>query len=1566
MPQNHHQGDETYSRPNAKRMRPKEHRQRGPGLLITLLFVLLVAGVASSASAEDGPAQGSGLPDIIPPPVAGAQNAIDPENPDLQAAEALPHTGLDREEAANLLSSVFASELKQAAGIFADLSVTKLYSPNVAVIEQSGVEGTEPALIESNIPLAVTTDSGELEAVDLDLEHDGSELQPAEPLVEMEVPDQLGEGFSLPEVGIGVELENGAEDRAPTVMGENAAFFPNVSADADLAVLPTPGGLETLTQLRSAAASPTQRFHLTLPLGAELKSTPIGGAEVSTDGGKPLLVVPPPTALDAAGQDVPVSLEVSGSTLIVTANPDPAAKYPVLVDPLFEQPYIWLWNHSFAGMLDWHTELNANAKSVPYEFDLSQEGYIKGVGFFPGLTIETMTDTAPLWSQAKWYYSVPRYATDYQATGVRPTSFIRTFTLHRLWYTVDEGLRRPITPNPVFRFGLWNTGSEQWTAEGHRYGTEGNLTDLDYTYYALNPSEQTGAKIAVFMLDSGTEAQLQYRELLAGEASIELSDKDAPAIGSIPSPSGWANTQPVSSLMITASDPGLGIKEVLVKQPEGVTKSAKSSCTGIVSNPCPRTWDSSKAGTPQLNYDPQTMPQGVDLVELEAVDPIGRRSPEEGHGPRFAEVKVDHTAPSLALSGTATEQAGTGANSAQYTLKYSATDGDNAAASALTSFGSAGTAAGKFEQVKGVAVDAGGNVWAVDSANRRVEKFSSTGQLLMEFGSSGTGNGQFTDPRGIAISANGTIWVSDMANNNVQAFNASGQFIRKITYGSFADPYALAPAAGGVIWVSDITSDQLYEFNESGTFIRAVNQAGSGAKSATGLIADASGNLWLVDYMQNLVQKYSASGQFLMQFGSTGSGNGQLQSPTGIALAPSGNVMVSDAGNNRVEEFQPTGAYLRQFGSLGSGTGQMAVARGIAFGPGNVLYLADEGNHRIDRWSHADLDRQSGVTSTEIKVDGQLVEPKYTPGCATETCAISKEWILYANAFSSGQHKVEVKATDGVGLSTTKELTITTDNTAPQLKTISSYFMTPKGWLEQKSYSYSASFSDTTGYGVTSITYKIDGKVVNTVNQTCPAGGCTAALSGSINMAAYKGGAHKAELIATDAAGNTKAFSKTLNVDPKGEISTAEAVDTLEAVEDTSPANLLGDSEEEELIGTVPGLAVEETEGQIVTTGSEVPTTIAETPDGGVSIEVLDEDPEGENEPGLSDIVFVPTQTAEGASETEVISETATLATDTGSHVDTIVRPLYDGAMTFQDIRDSAGSEAFSWEVYLDPGQELKSIDSTHAAIYFANGYLAGSIAAIPAHDAVGTNVPTKLSVGKGNVITLTVEHHSASFVYPVIAGAGWEGGFKTYNVTMPPPEVSPLTFESQAQISLVVGAPEPVPANEVDASMSSIGERRRKFSETVCGHKAKMAEGFPGAQLAIASCGNAFTGDDGEWVIWHATMRGAFFYTPGQLVRHREAIACFAEEVQDSEITDWKLDQAYECHYGPKTSDDNGGVHASGGHYLRAQAHWNLYNRGHCKDDCGGKPNPWVLFADEALELHLWPSGAVETTAQN
>jgi hypothetical protein len=129
------------------------------------------------------------------------------------------------------------------------------------------------------------------------------------------------------------------------------------------------------------------------------------------------------------------------------------------------------------------------------------------------------------------------------------------------------------------------------------------------------------------------------------------------------------------------------------------------------------------------------------------------------------------------------------------------------------------------------------------------------------------------------------------------------------------------------------------------------------------------------------------------------------------------------------------------------------------------------------------------------------------------------------------------------------------------------------------------------------------------------------------------------------------------------------------------------------------------------------------------------------------------------------------------AHADPL--PPYDGTMSFRSIGGPSGPEDFSWQVSLSEDQVLEQLDDQTAQVFWVPGHEpAFTINATLAHDAIGTNVPTTLAVSDGDVITLTVHHRDgnplaggAPFAYPIVAGAGWEGGFQTQVVIGPQDE---------------------------------------------------------------------------------------------------------------------------------------------------------------------------------------------------
>lgn len=127
--------------------------------------------------------------------------------------------------------------------------------------------------------------------------------------------------------------------------------------------------------------------------------------------------------------------------------------------------------------------------------------------------------------------------------------------------------------------------------------------------------------------------------------------------------------------------------------------------------------------------------------------------------------------------------------------------------------------------------------------------------------------------------------------------------------------------------------------------------------------------------------------------------------------------------------------------------------------------------------------------------------------------------------------------------------------------------------------------------------------------------------------------------------------------------------------------------------------------------------------------------------------------------------------------------PVYDGVMDFPTIHEPLDPEDYFWEVELSEEQELRQFDERNAVVYYTDGeHVAFSIRAGEAHDATGKSVPTTLTVSSPNIITLTVHHQAgnpaangAPFAYPIDAGPGYETGYSTVQVIMPPSEPLPV-----------------------------------------------------------------------------------------------------------------------------------------------------------------------------------------------
>ncbi|HET7588618.1 MAG TPA: hypothetical protein VFK14_00315 [Solirubrobacterales bacterium] len=158
--------------------------------------------------------------------------------------------------------------------------------------------------------------------------------------------------------------------------------------------------------------------------------------------------------------------------------------------------------------------------------------------------------------------------------------------------------------------------------------------------------------------------------------------------------------------------------------------------------------------------------------------------------------------------------------------------------------------------------------------------------------------------------------------------------------------------------------------------------------------------------------------------------------------------------------------------------------------------------------------------------------------------------------------------------------------------------------------------------------------------------------------------------------------------------------------------------------------------------------------------------------------------------------------------------------MSFGSIHGPEDPEDYCFEVDLSEGQELRQIDDQHAEVSYLDGHRAFGIEVEPAHDAIGTAVPTTLLVAQPNIITLTVHHRAGNpstggtpFDYPVVSGPGWEGGLQVDEVKGPPDEA-----ELKAMAPTPAPAEEPPPRCDVPALQGrTLKAARRALERADC-----------------------------------------------------------------------------------------------------------------------------------------------------
>ena len=210
-----------------------------------------------------------------------------------------------------------------------------------------------------------------------------------------------------------------------------------------------------------------------------------------------------------------------------------------------------------------------------------------------------------------------------------------------------------------------------------------------------------------------------------------------------------------------------------------------------------------------------------------------------------------------------------------------------------------------------------------------------------------------TAPKAVALDAGGNLYVVESATNRLHLFNTAGEYVRSFT--NLDKPVSVAVDGRGRIFIGNAGRRNVEVYGQDFTLLFKLGSGDGEFALPGGMTTDSLGRVYVVDSKNDEINVYNPDGSFRFFFGASGSQSGRFHFPTAVAVNDAAQELyVADlpqmqtrdglAEGARIQVFTLRGVYKRGFGTYGQGDGLLTRPAGVAVDGDKGLLEVDIGD----------------------------------------------------------------------------------------------------------------------------------------------------------------------------------------------------------------------------------------------------------------------------------------------------------------------------------------------------------------------------------------------------------------------------------------------------------------------------------------------------------------------------------------------------------------------------------------------------------------------------------------------